>query len=148
MNNQTGRRCRSKKPNGVQCEAKAMVSSDYCFFHCPEVAVERTKARRAGGCKNKAAVLPSETPDCPLSSGGDVILLIADCINQIRRGQLDPRVGNAIGYLSGVLLKAIETGNLERRLADLESAVTNQPAAGQSFDWDKFEFVQAPEKDQ
>src|SRR5205085_8511254 len=98
-----------------------MVNSDYCFFHCPTVATERNQARRAGGCRNKAAVLPPSAPDCPLRGAEDVVIFIADSINQVRRGQLDPRVGNAVGYLSSVLLKALETGNLERRLSDLES---------------------------
>jgi hypothetical protein len=49
--------------------------------------------------------------------------LLADSINRLRRGQLDPRVANAIGYLTSVLLKALESGEIEDRLAHLESVI-------------------------
>jgi hypothetical protein len=143
VNQRATRRCRFAKPSRGRCQANAMASSDFCFFHCPTVAVQRREARQMGGRRNKAAVLPPDAPDSPLRCVEDVVVFMADTINRVRRGQLDPRVGNTVGYLSGVLLKALETGNLERRLSDLESVVKSQSAAGQSYDWDKFEFVQA-----
>ena len=36
-------------------------------------------------------------------------------------GRLDPRVANAMGYLASVLLKALENGKIEDRLAHLEA---------------------------
>jgi hypothetical protein len=66
-------------------------------------------------------VLPVDTPDHSLASPKDVSHLLADSINQLRRGELDPRVANAVGYLSTVLLRALEQGPLEDRVAKLES---------------------------
>jgi hypothetical protein len=66
-------------------------------------------------------VLPVDTPDHSLASPKDVSHLLADSINQLRRGELDPRVANAVGYLSTVLLRALEQGPLEDRMAKLES---------------------------
>jgi hypothetical protein len=141
MNEQKKRQCRFAKRNGGRCQANAMLGSDSCFFHCPAVAAKRTQARREGGRRNKAPVLPEDTPEFSLLSAGDVVSLIADTINRTRRGQLDPRVGNTIGYLSGVLLKALETGDHERRLSDLESVVRDQSFEVSVFDGDKSEFV-------
>ena len=31
--------------------------------------------------------------------------LLATTINDVRRGRLDPRIANAVGYLAGVLLR-------------------------------------------
>jgi hypothetical protein len=53
--------------------------------------------------------------------------LLTDSINRLRRGQLDPRVANAMGYLTGVLLRALEQGAVEERLARIEA--TRSPAA-------------------
>ena len=39
----------------------------------------------------------------------------------VRKGQLDPRVSNAIGYRAGILLRALEQGPTEERLAKLET---------------------------
>ena len=41
----------------------------------------------------------------------------------VRKGQLDPRVSNAIGYLAGILLRALEQGPTEERLARLETTL-------------------------
>jgi len=76
-----------------------------------------------------AAVLPPQSPDCPLENPIHVSTLLADSINRVRRGELDPRVANAVGYLATVLLRALEQGPLEERLAKLEAALrSNQEA--------------------
>ena len=124
-----------------QCQANAIPRSGLCFFHDPERAVDRTMAQRAGGLRNKAASLPAETPDCALSNAADVTTLLGMSINQVRRGEIDPRVANAIGYLSATLLKALELGNLEQRVSDLERATKSQPQSGSVLDKEEFEFV-------
>jgi hypothetical protein len=125
-----------------------MAESGFCFFHDPRLAKQRTEASRAGGRRHRAATMPLDTAHLSLTNVREVVALLGDTINMTRVGQLDPRVANSIGYISGILLKALETGNLEQRLSDLESAVRHQSPAGQAGDWDKFEFVQAQEKDQ
>jgi hypothetical protein len=52
-----------------------------------------------------------------------VSAFLADSINQLRRGQLDPRVANGMGYLTGVLLRALEQGPLEERMSKIEVAL-------------------------
>jgi hypothetical protein len=138
-------RCQHRKANGEPCQANAMSGSPFCFFHDPEMVAERTEARRAGGQKNKAAVLPTETPDRPLTGVQDVVALLGETINQVRRGQIDPKVSNAVGYLAGILLKALEQGDLEQRLAALESIVKGRTLnAGTSFDTGPREFLFEP----
>ena len=68
-----------------------------------------------------AAVLPFDTPDHPLTNSKEVSDLLAVSINQLRRGQLDPRIANGIGYLATVLLRALEQGPIEERLAQIEA---------------------------
>lgn len=123
------RQCRHIKSDGERCKANAARDSDLCFFHDPAKAGERAAARRAGGEKGRAAVLPPGTPDASLGSIADVAAVIGQTINQVRRGEVDPRVANAVGYLAGVLLKALEVGEVERRLEALEEIVNRRPAA-------------------
>jgi hypothetical protein len=82
------------------------------------------RARQAGGVhrSHSAAVLSSDTPDHPLGDTNQVSVLLADSINRLRRGQLDPRVANSMGYLASVLLKALDQ-RLEDRLAHLEAVI-------------------------
>jgi hypothetical protein len=72
-----------------------------------------------------AAVLPVDAPDNPLRNTQDVSTLLAESINQVRRGQLDPRVANSVGHLASILLGALQQGPLEERLARLEAALLN-----------------------
>jgi hypothetical protein len=68
-------------------------------------------------------VLPADSPDHPLGNTTDVSALLSDSINRLRRGQLDPRVANAIGYLTSVLLRSLEQGPIEERLAKIEATL-------------------------
>jgi hypothetical protein len=54
---------------------------------------------------------------------GDVCVLLAKTINDVRTGRLDPKLANCVGYLSGILVRAFEVGELEERLAMLERSV-------------------------
>jgi hypothetical protein len=55
----------------------------------------------------------------------DVKNLLADAMAEIRAGKMDPKLGTTLGYLGTSLLKAIETSDIELRLARLEA--TSEP---------------------
>ncbi len=69
------------------------------------------------------AVLPSSAPDAKLETADDAVKLLADTINQVRRGEIDPKIANAVGHLAGLLMRGLKDSETERRLAALESAV-------------------------
>jgi len=116
-------KCRFRKKNGSRCGANAQPANNLCVFHDPARAVDGLRARRAGGMNRSypATVLPSDTPDHPLTNMREVSNLLAESINQLRRGQLDPRIANALGYLAGTLLNALQKGELEERLSKIEA---------------------------
>ena len=119
------KKCEFKKSNGERCGAEAQTGNRLCVFHNPETAAEGRRARRAGGVNRTrpVAVLRADTPDHPLGNSCEVSSLLADSINRLRRGELDPRVANGIGYLASILLRALEQGSIEERLAQLEAIV-------------------------
>lgn len=138
------RRCCHQPKNGVQCKANAQTGSPYCFFHDPALDEERAEARKAGGiARTRKVTLPTDLPVKPLRTAGDVAALLGETINQVRRGEIDLRISNAIGYLSGILLSAIEKGSFEARVAAIEAAVASSPPSkSMPFDEDsRFEFV-------
>lgn len=138
------RQCRYKRPDGRECQANAIARSGLCFFHDPERAADRSEAQRAGGLRNKGTSLPADTPDFEMRNVRDVVAMLGLTINQVRRGQIDPRVSNAVGYLSGTLLKAFEIGSLEQRVSALEAATRNQRQSHSPFDPDRYEFIAEP----
>ena len=46
--------------------------------------------------------------------------MLADTVNAVLTGRLDPKVGNCVSILSGNLLKALESGEIEQRLDSIE----------------------------
>ena len=142
--------CHYIKPDNSRCEAYAGSESFYCYFHNPDLKEEREASRKKGGKERsrKAAVLPEDTPDRPLTTAADVSALLAAMINQVLRGQIDPRVSNSVSVLVGPLMKAHEQEQIERRLERVESIVA-QKRANSTFasvptpESMAFEFVKA-----
>jgi len=118
-------KCRFRKKNGKSCGADAQIGKDLCVFHDPAKAEDGHRARRAGGINRSQSKtrLQPQTSDIPLRTTRDVSRLLAESINQLRRGQLDARVANAVGFLAGILLKALEQSRVEEGLNHLEAIV-------------------------
>jgi hypothetical protein len=118
-------KCEHTKGDGRPCRANARAGSRFCFFHDPAAAEQRAAAHRRGGQERsrRAAVLPADTTDLPLAEVGDVAKLLALTINQTRRGELDARVANAVGYLASVQLRALSESDLARKVDHLQETV-------------------------
>jgi hypothetical protein len=56
----------------------------------------------------------------PLRDARDVKRLIARLVNEVRRGDIDPRRASCIGYLCNTFLAAHQIADLEARLDVLE----------------------------
>jgi len=100
---------------------------DYCFFHSSKKAKERAEAQRRGGKKalaEKKRIL--EESNFQIKNTSDVITLLNETINQVRTGKIEVKIANAVGYLSGICLKALEQGDIEKRLEALEDKVFNE----------------------
>jgi hypothetical protein len=116
-------KCKQTKADGSSCGATA-TPSGFCWFHCPSLAAQRDEARKRGGQQTRRrrlkVVVPADVPDLPLRDVADVTALLGQTINEVRRGQLDPKAANCIGVLAGVLLRALQDGR--------EDAVPEKPA--------------------
>jgi hypothetical protein len=89
---------------------------------------------REGGRKNRhRKTQTSDVAARPLKSIGDVSELLEETINQVRQGQIDLRASNAIGFLAGMLLKALEKSRVEERLQNLEAILGFEIDQGESF---------------
>jgi hypothetical protein len=125
------KKCKGAKPDGSCCTVAALPGSDFCFFHDPARAGERQEAQALGGRRHCMKTLNADAPDVKVEDCQDVRLLIAETINQVRKGAIDPRVANAVGYLANVFIKAVEQGDLESRLKEIEAIVKNQRSSSE-----------------
>jgi hypothetical protein len=72
-------------------------------------------------------VLPSATPDHSLGNTKEVSIFLADCINQLRHGELDPRVANALGYDMSIHLHSLEEVSAEAKVDAASQLYVRRP---------------------
>lgn len=112
--------CEFAKGDGTQCRGHSLTGKAFCYFHDPETKDQLKESTVKGG---KAACRPRKTvpeSDYRLKSTHDVTGLLIDTINEVRSGELDPKISNAVGYLANILLKAFEQGEMDERIKRLE----------------------------
>jgi hypothetical protein len=70
--------------------------------------------------KSPPSIHLEELATRPLKNVREVADLLEETSNSVRQGKIDLRASNAIGCLSGILLKALEKGLVEERPNQLE----------------------------
>jgi hypothetical protein len=122
-------RCKAQTKAGDLCPAPA-VERGLCFFHAhPEKLAEL--GRQGGKTNRRWKPTDENLPAIPLKGVGDVSGLLEETINRVRQGPFDLRAANAIGFLASVLLRSLEQGPVEDRLAKIEAALAaNAQARG------------------
>jgi hypothetical protein len=118
--------CSAKKQDQSKCQVAAIPGSEFCFFHDPSKAEKRREAQAQGGRQHRVKTLEDSAPDVKVEDSGDAIALISETINQVRKGQIDPRVANCVGFLANILIKAVERDKLETRIEQLEELLKVQ----------------------
>src|SRR5262245_56372401 len=111
--------CKGKKRDGSPCPV-AVRPSGFCWIHDPELAEQRATGRRQGGkTRSKpAAVLPPDAPDVEVRDMPGIVTLLVSSINDVRKGCIDPKIANAIGFLATVLLRALEGSQLAKQVEE------------------------------
>jgi hypothetical protein len=111
-------RCKATSKAGTPCKARPVVGTDFCHFHsAPDKAQE---LGRKGG-NTFAALRALEAADYHFTTPQDVAACLGDTVNATLTGRLDHRIANAVSGLCGQLVRALEGGDIEARLAALEA---------------------------
>jgi hypothetical protein len=118
-------RCRAKTADGKRCKANARAKRRHCFFHDPKSAESRAAAQANGGAESRNRVGPSKTlgkdaAEVGISGEQEVLGVLTETINQVRRGQMAPNVGHVVGQLLGVGLKALKQDEQDKKIAELD----------------------------
>jgi hypothetical protein len=102
---------------GKPCRAAA-TAGGLCFFHSnPAKAAE---LGRIGGRKNRRATRDLLDPLPALNTALAVRETVARLVADVYAGKTDPRTAASLAHLLNLQLRAIETSELERRLAEVE----------------------------
>jgi hypothetical protein len=118
-------RCHHISKIGSRCMADPQIGKNYCFFHDPEQKKKQAEARKHGGETRSRQTepqitLPSNLPVMPLEKFSDVLDLLGQTINHLFAGEMDVPAARAIGYLAGLLQRALKADvqPIASRLAD------------------------------
>src|ERR1035437_10232013 len=111
------KRCSAKNRNGKRCGAWAVTGATQCALHSDPARTAEMGSKHGGRVTFRSRSDAHGLPHKPLRSVGEVSELLEETINRVRQGPFDLRVANAIGFLAGTLLKALESGRIEDRLA-------------------------------
>lgn len=124
--------CKATTKNGKPCQAQAQAGKDFCFVHDPTKA-EAVKAAQSRGGSSLAVLDPKDYKPWRGTAGDttvlrtptvqEVVTLLADTVDEVKTGKIDPKIANAVGYLAGVILRALQYEALEDRLAAIEQAL-------------------------
>jgi hypothetical protein len=113
-------RCEAKARSGKRCQAGALTGGRRCSLHAhPGRAAAMGK--RGGAVRrvtHPAAVLAQlETP----KSAVDIRALLGQCVSELRAGRLTPTLAYAIASVSTAFLRALDVGDFESRIQQLEN---------------------------
>lgn len=122
-------KCKAKTTNGQPCQAQAIKGSAFCFTHDPASGAARAKARKRGGERRRVPHAGNpETIPASVRTIDDVLKVLDYALaesmpleNSIQRGRL-------IVAIASAFIEAIKTGELESRLAAIESALKAREA--------------------
>ena len=113
-------RCKGRTKSGRPCRAAA-TPGGLCFFHAnPDKASE---LGRIGGRGNRHAAGENADPLPTLDNAMAVRDTVARLIADVYGGKVHPRIAAGLAPLLSMRLRAIETTDVERRLAQLEKAM-------------------------
>ena len=116
------KKCKHTLDDGTSCGAWALKEKNFCFSHDPDSRERKLEAVRKGGLAREITI---DTPlaTIAVASPKDVVTLLAQTINEVRAGTLDPRIANTIGYLTGHLIRAFEVAELDGKMEEVRAVL-------------------------
>jgi len=115
--------CKATTRGGRPCQAFPVAGSDFCFWHDPSRAAQRTLARKKGGRARHGRRLSTTGEIVKLGSVADVVALLEGAVGDLLELENSVARARAVATLAGVVVKALEVSELEDRIARLEDKV-------------------------
>ncbi len=111
------KRCTGTRRDGTPCAATVMGAGMLCYAHDPARATERDRARSKGGTNSATRARLDRLVPATLRP---MIGSLLDALDEVHRGDLDPKQASAMAALAGAITRAYSVGVLEDRVAALE----------------------------
>lgn len=112
--------CQATNRFGAKCGSNAIEGSIYCFSHDPPNAARRQEARQKGGFLRRTPKAKVDRESCHLRSVQDVLNLLEETLADTTLQENSTSRTKALVSIALAALKALEVGELEKRLRELE----------------------------
>jgi hypothetical protein len=111
-------KCTSRKRDGSRCRANSVSGSDRCFLHSKPGAA--ATIGREGGRRRKIFDPTKLTRFARPKTAGELFVIAAETLVDVRQGRVDAKVGNAVAQLAMTCQSLLKVCDLEMRIARLE----------------------------
>jgi hypothetical protein len=116
-------KCSFIKSDGNKCNAFAIKGSNYCWIHSPEVSESAKSSARLLGGINRQVQIPVNLAELAIKDTRDIPPMLVDTLLHLRKGEMDIRLGTAIGYISNILMRSYELADIENRMEKIEKFI-------------------------
>jgi hypothetical protein len=110
--NSQARRCVKILAKGWRCRSPAHGESEYCWYHDPEIAEERTatqvKAGKKGGMKKNHPNAVQSWQYHPIKSNDDLKDALSELFNAGMAGDISPTQLTALSSIANALVKVLD----------------------------------------
>lgn len=118
--------CKAKTKGGLPCRGHAM-SNGYCYRHNPDISTaEKKQASSRGGnkptqvCRN---IQRATAKQIEVNNLQDILHILVNNTNDVRSGNIDHKVSNAVVQNVNAMLKTYQLCVLEKRVSDIEQSL-------------------------
>lgn len=122
------RKCTEPRADGQPCEMPPLEGKDKCWAHDPENARGRAEARRKGG-NNRQTPKSADGPHPEYRSTDAIQELLERTVADTLLQENSDKRSRTIATLAGVLMKALEVGEMQERLDAIEKMLNKKRAA-------------------
>lgn len=117
------RQCVGRKKDGTKCGSFGGPTG-FCYAHNPEISTEEKRRNAVIGGMSRKSSRWRRARDLMPPRLLPAVTRIERAIEDVESGRLAPARGQAMASLMNSLVRAIQAGEMEGRLRELESAVT------------------------
>jgi hypothetical protein len=123
-------RCKGRNKASGRCGAPAVIGSELCVMHSGRAAELGSKGGRRRAIFNPETLKRFPAPQ----TAAEVRDLLAQCMVEVRAGELEPRIATSICGLVGEFLKTLELCTIEEVVEPLERERARQRGASNDTD--------------
>ena len=114
---------------GEKCHSYSMSNSLYCLSHDPDKGEERLLRAQNGGKATSYEKLEMQLKPFDITGPDEIISAVLQTVNELRTGQVPPKIASTIGFLLNIALKGYEIRNIGDRVEIIDRVLLERKSS-------------------